>query len=90
MLDKIQYVSYAIHMIRTQVFLSEETYQYIKIRALCEKKPAAQIVRETLIAGMKQPIKGQNAGTALLQLAKLKGKGPKDLSKNIDKYLYEE
>ncbi|HLE50181.1 MAG TPA: hypothetical protein VI791_03490 [Patescibacteria group bacterium] len=77
-------------MIRTQVFLPEETYQYLKIRALREKKPAAQVVREVLQAGMGQPVKKQNAGDTLLQLAKLGGKGPKDLSKNIDKYLYEE
>ena len=77
-------------MIRTQVFLPEETYQYIKIRALREKKPAAQIVRETLQAGMRQSTKKQNAGATLLQLAKLKGRGPKDLSKNIDQYLYGE
>ena len=77
-------------MIRTQVFLPEETYRYIKIRALRERKPAAQVIRETLLAGMKQSTKKQNAGDIFLQLAKLGGKGPKDLSKNIDKYLYGE
>lgn len=77
-------------MIRTQVFLPEETYQYIKIRALREKKSAAQVIRDALHTGMKRSSSKQNAGGALLQLAKLEGKGPKDLSKNIDKYLYEE
>ena len=76
-------------MIRTQVFLPEETYQYIKIRAQRERKPSAQVIREVLEAGMKKSEK-QNAGETLLQLAKLGGKGPKDLSKNIDRYLYGE
>lgn len=79
-------------MIRTQIFLPEETYQYIKIQAMREKKPSAQIIREALDLGIKQHIKRtkQNAGDALLRLAKIGGKGPKDLSENIDKYLYEE
>lgn len=79
---------YAKHMIRTQVFLPETTYQQIRIQAELQNKPAAQIIREALESGIKPQNKG-NAGDALLQLAGLKAKGPRDLSKNIDKYLYQ-
>lgn len=76
-------------MIRTQVFLPEETYQYIKIRALREKKPTAQVVREVLEAGItKLPV--SEPEDVWTKLADLNVKGPRDLSKNIDKYLYEE
>lgn len=76
-------------MIRTQVFLPEKTYQFIKIRALREKKPAAQIVREVLEAGMAKFPRPESEDV-WAKLAKLNVKGPRDLSKNIDKYLYEE
>ena len=76
-------------MIRTQVFLPEETYHYLKIRALREKKPAAQVVREVIEAGIsKYP--AHKSEDVWSKLANLHGKGPRDLSKNIDKYLYEE
>lgn len=82
-------MSYAKHMIRTQVFLPEATYQQIRIQAELQNKPAAQIIRQALELGIKQPDQ-RNAGDALLQLACLKAKGPHDLSQNIDKYLYQE
>lgn len=76
-------------MIRTQVFLPEDTYQNIKIRAKRERKPSAQVIREALEKGLERQTKHEedDVWTKLLQL---KVKGPKDLSKNIDKYLYEE
>jgi predicted DNA-binding protein len=77
-------------MIRTQVFLPKELYQSLKIQSSKESKPTAQIIRETLETGLNQMKTKQNSGDALLQLAKLNIKGPKDLSQNIDKYLYEE
>lgn len=80
---------YAKHMIRTQVFLPETIYQQIRIQAGLQNKPAAQIIREALESGIKLQNKG-NAGGALLQLASLEIKGSRDLSKNIDKYLYQE
>lgn len=83
-----QYVLYVIHMIRTQVFLPEETHLLIKIQAQKERRPAAEIIREALEKGMKSR-STKNAGDGLLKLAGLGIKGPRDLSKNIDKYLYE-
>ncbi len=79
-------------MIRTQVYLPKHLYQTIDLAAKKEKKPKAQIIRDVLEKGMQR--KQGNAGTALLKIAelgkKLKLKGPRDLSANIDKYLYED
>lgn len=83
---------YISHMIRTQVYLPKSLYQHIDLVAKKEKKAKAQVIREVLDEGLKE--RHGNAGEALLRLAKLGKKlnirGPKDLSANIDKYLYEE
>ena len=79
-------------MIRTQIYLPKELYQEIGLVAIKENKPKAQVIREVLEKDLKK--KRGNAGEFLLEIAamakKNKWKGPKDLSKNIDKYLYEE
>ena len=81
-------------MIRTQVYIPDQLYQEIGLVAKREKKPRAQVIRETLNEGLEKKKDTKNAGIALLELAelgkKLRIKGPKDLSTNIDKYLYEE
>ena len=81
-------------MIRTQIYLPDQLYQEIGLVAEREKKPRAQVIRETLNEGLGRKKDIRNGGTALLELAelgkKLRIKGPKDLSENIDKYLYEE
>lgn len=79
-------------MIRTQVFLTEQQYRLIYQMAETEKKPAAQMVRELLDSGLQQK-KHVSGKDALLQLVKIgknaRASGPKDLSKNLDRYLYE-
>ena len=79
-------------MIRTQIYLPKQLYQTIDLVAKKEKKAKAQVIREVLEEGVKS--KQGNAGAELLKLAKMakkyNWKGPKDLSQNIDKYLYEE
>lgn len=79
-------------MIRTQIYLPKELYQEIDFVAKKEKKAKAQIIREAIEKDMNS--KRGNAGDTLLKLAamakKYKWKGPKDLSTNHDKYLYEE
>jgi len=79
-------------MIRTQIYLPKELYQNLNLTAKKENKTKAQVIREALNEGLKK--KRGNAAGALLELAqlgkKLKLKGPKDLSQNIDKYLYED
>lgn len=81
-------------MERTQVYLTKELKQKIKLTALVEEKPEAEVIRETLEKGFEGPRKGKkyNAGKGLLKLATLGKKwglkGPTDLSTNLDDYLY--
>ena len=77
-------------MIRTQVYLPEGLYQEIQIIAKKEKRAAAEVVRELLKEGLEEKMKKTSIGKALLELAKIGVRGPKDLSINHDKYLYEE
>lgn len=77
-------------MIRTQVYLPDELYQNIRLLAKREEKSAAELIRELLKRGLKNETKYISTGRAFLEIAKIKAKGPKDLSENIDKYLYEE
>jgi hypothetical protein len=85
---------YVRHMIRTQVYLTEDQYNKIKVIAQEEQKPAAKVLREAVNKGLRGK-KAKTAGQALLELAEwgenLDIKGlPKDLSTNHDYYLYEE
>lgn len=79
-------------MIRTQIYLPKELYQEVDWVAKKEKKPKAQVIREAIEKDVGK--KRGNAGDTLLKLAamakKYKWKGPKDLSTNHDKYLYED
>ena len=83
---------YIIHMIRTQVYLPEELYQNISLVAEKEKKAKAEVIRQALEESLAK--KRKSVGATLMELAKLGKKlnikGPKDLSTNHDKYLYEE
>ena len=82
---------YIRHIIRTQVYLTEELYRNIEIVAKREKKTKAQVIRDSLDEGLADKKDAQNAGKILLKIASkaVKG-GEKNLSENIDKYLYEE
>lgn len=78
-------------MIRTQIYLPKQLYQTIDLVAKKEKKPKAEVIRAVLEKGLAEKSKKANAGNALLRLAKNPIKGlPRDLSTNIDKYLYED
>ena len=79
-------------MIRTQIYFPKDLYQAVDLVAKKENKPKAQIIREAVEKDLEK--RRGNAGDVLLKLAKMakkyQWKGPKDLSRNIDKYLYEE
>lgn len=79
-------------MIRTQVYLTEEQAQNIKLLAKREKKEEAEVIRELVSEGLRvfghEP--RESTGTSLLRLAAIDGKGPADLSTHIDDYLYGE
>ncbi len=83
-----------IPMIRTQVYLTEEQARDIKLQALREKKREAEVIRELLDKGLRvtHAATGETTGHALMKLVDL-GKrlgmtGPRDLSTNLDDYLY--
>jgi hypothetical protein len=81
-------------MNRTQVFLTDEQKQDIKLRAKRENKREAEVIRELLDTGRKvsRSTPHESTGDALLRLAKLgeklQVKAPADLSTRIDDYLY--
>jgi hypothetical protein len=83
-------------MIRTQVYLTEEQARDIKLRAMREQKPEAEVIRELLDKGRDASYraKRETAGDALLRLAKLgeelQVNAPADLSSRVDEYLYGE
>ena len=86
----------SIYMIRTQVYLTEEQTQDIKLRAKRENKAEAEIIRELLDNGrnISSSTDHESTGDALLRLAKLGErlhvKAPADLSSRIDEYLYDD
>ena len=81
-------------MIRTQIYLTEEQTQDIKLRAKREDKAEAEIIRELLDTGRKavSNTTHESTGGTLLRLAKLGEKlhvkVPSDLSSRIDDHLY--
>jgi len=80
-------------MIRTQIYLPKDLYRNIDIAAKRERKAKAEIIRKAIEIGLSKKDTNKNTGHALLEIAamakKYNWKGPKDLSTNIDKYLYE-
>ena len=76
-------------MIHKQISLPEELDQQIQQRVKLVKQPEERVIRELIEQGLKTA-KPVSLGEGLRQLGNLGIKGPKDLSQNIDKYLYEE
>lgn len=75
-------------MLRTQVYLTEDLSQELKFLAQKESKTTAYIIRELLKKGLKTREKRKNAGSTLIDIAKLKVKGHQDTSRNFYKYSY--
>lgn len=82
-------MSYSKNMIRTQIYLPEDLYQHVNLYARKENKSAARIIRESIEVGLKKR-SAPGIGGVLMRLSEIGGQGPADLSRNIDKYLYEE
>lgn len=77
-------------MRRTQLYLPEETHSELLFLAAKEKKVVSQIVREILKEAILRK-KQASRGRFLKKLADYGAtKGPRDLSSNLDKYLYGE
>lgn len=84
-------------MIRTTVRLDEDLFKYARKKAIDERRAFAEIVNEALSHYLyeKKIPKAKKTGTEflgrLIQIGKKYHlKGPKDLAKNHDKYLWDE
>ena len=76
-------------MIQKHISLPEELDQKIQQRAKRLQESEDRVIRELIEQGLKTS-KPLSVGEGLRSLANLGIKGPSDLSRNIDKYLYEE
>lgn len=83
-------------MIRTQIYLTEQQVKILKEHSFTNEETLSQIIRDLIEKEFFKPkqTKRQNIGDVLLEMAdeakKLNAKGPKDLSSNVDRYLYGE
>lgn len=79
-------------MIRTQLYLPEEEYKILVMLARQKSQPMAEFVRGFIKEGLKKEKTLDRTGRGImmaLSRMKIKG-GPKDLSSNIDSYLFGE
>lgn len=78
-------------MIRTQLYLPKQLHSELKLQALRKRESVAAIVRRILEEGIENAKQQEPPGAVLFKIAgRGKGKVPKDLSKNLTKYLYGE
>lgn len=79
-----------IRMLRTQIYLPEEFRSQLNQLAVQLNVSMAEVIRLILKDGLKEKEDILPGGNDLLALNDLKIKGgPKDLSGNLDRYLYE-
>lgn len=77
------------NMIRTQIYIPTTTHQQLKHLAKQRTKPMADVVREFIDSGLQKVAQDQSGKKTLEALSQLHlTGGPKDLSQNLDKYLY--
>lgn len=75
-------------MIRTQIYIPETLHERAKNMARSKKQSLANVYRDFIANGLQDAEK-KRSGNSLDSLIKLNLKGgPKDLSTNIDYYLY--
>lgn len=77
-------------MIRTQIYLDEDTHKDLNILARQEKESMAKIARDLLKEGLQKRKSTDSSGNQVLKnllAIKITG-GPTDLSQNLDHYLY--
>ncbi len=81
-----------LSMLRTYLYIPDHLGKKIKITSKEENKSKAQVVREVMELGFKTKER-KSGGETLLKIAELGKKynlkGPRDLSKNHDKYLWD-
>lgn len=72
-------------MLRTQIYIPETLHERAKSLARAKRQSLANLYRGFIANGLKSSNRGGDL-TALIKL-NIKG-GPKNLSRDIDKYLY--
>lgn len=77
-------------MIRTQVYFTKEDAQLIEALAAQEGVKKAEMLRTVVKKGLSTILKQRQKSLAetFRALRAIKGMGPKELSKNMDEYLY--
>lgn len=76
-------------MIRTQIYIPYELHQTAKVVAKRKDESLAKVLRRFITKGIEEE-KKQLKPKSLSSLAKLNiTEGPKDLSRNMNKYLYQ-
>jgi len=81
-------------MLKTYLYVPEDLDKEINNLAKAEDKSKAEVLRKALREGLNQMKRNKSSSAeALLRIAELarkhKTKGPKDLSVNLDKYLWD-
>ncbi len=84
------YVMYIKYMIRTQVYFDESIHKKLLKLAKLHKKTMAQIVRESVDEKVKHLEEKDTSGISFIQslIDNAVTGGSRDLSINIDHYLY--
>ena len=80
-------------MLKTYLYIPEQLDKKINLTAKTQNKSKAEVIRQALEKGITTVVhQGTASAQVLFKLAeigeKYKPKGPKDLSKNLDKYLW--
>lgn len=80
-------------MLKTYLYLPEELNKKVEIAAHMQKKSKAEVLRNAIEEGLDMLETQTSSGVEVLfKIAeigkKYNPKGPKDLSKNMDKYLW--
>ena len=81
---------YNTTMIRTQIYVPREIHNQLTRLARSKHEPMAKIVRQFIKDGLRRVrAKDLSGKQALQRIANLRLKGgPRDLSRNLDHYLY--
>lgn len=79
-------------MIRTQIYFQQDQAEFLRKYAFQKGISVSEVIRNMVDSHIKKPKKMKSSYEALkmieIQAKKLNVKGPKDLAKNLDKYLY--
>lgn len=81
---------YNTNMIRTQIYIPREMHYQLTRLASSKQEPMAKVVRQFIEEGLnKTQTKDLSGKRTLHRIAHLRLKGgPRDLSENLDHYLY--